>query len=67
MVRPTSQATDYTHGWHEGRNPNVYFDTVDYLAHCDDVAAAGVNPLQHDEALPGRPRSVSGLRHAEMP
>ena len=34
-------------GWHEGRNPNRYFDTAGYLARYTDVAAAGVNPLQH--------------------
>ena len=56
-----------TFGWHEGRNPNAFFDTAGYLAHYADVAAAGVNPLQHYEAvrLAGRPRSVSRLRHAQ--
>ena len=34
-------------GWHEGRNPNQYFDTNFYLAQNPDVAAAGVNPLEH--------------------
>ena len=31
-------------GWHEGRNPNAWFDTSGYLAHYTDVAAAGVEP-----------------------
>jgi len=34
-------------GWHEGRNPNAFFDTAGYLAHFADVAAANVNPLEH--------------------
>ena len=38
-------------GWHEGRNPNAYFDTAGYLSHYTDVAAAGVNPLQHYEPV----------------
>jgi hypothetical protein len=51
VVRATSQATDdNTYGWHEGRNPNAYFDTAGHLAHYADVAAPGVNPLQHDDA-----------------
>jgi hypothetical protein len=36
-----------TTGWHEGRNPNAYFDVQGYLAENPDVAAAGVNPLDH--------------------
>ena len=36
-------------GWHEGRNPNAWFDTAGYLAHYADVAAAGINPLDHYE------------------
>jgi VCBS repeat-containing protein len=34
-------------GWHEGRNPNPYFNTNSYLSQNPDVAAAGVNPLTH--------------------
>ena len=34
-------------GWHEGRDPNAYFDTAGYLAHYTDVAAAGIDPLLH--------------------
>ena len=34
-------------GWHEGRNPNAFFDTNGYLSTYSDVKAAGVNPLQH--------------------
>ncbi|MEZ0054835.1 VCBS repeat-containing protein [Bradyrhizobium elkanii] len=41
-------ATHYAQsGWHEGRNPNQYFDTNYYLANNPDVAAAGIDPLQH--------------------
>jgi VCBS repeat-containing protein len=36
-----------TNGWHEGRNPNPYFDTNYYLNQNPDVRAAGVNPLDH--------------------
>ncbi|WP_246686983.1 hypothetical protein [Mesorhizobium sp. B2-4-19] len=35
------------HGWHEGRNPNPYFNTNGYLAANPDVANAKINPLQH--------------------
>ena len=38
-------------GWQEGRNPNAWFDTAGYLSHYADVAAAGVNPLQHYETV----------------
>ncbi len=34
-------------GWHEGRNPNPYFNTNYYLRNNPDVFAAGINPLQH--------------------
>jgi hypothetical protein len=34
-------------GWHEGRDPNAFFDTNGYLATYADVKAAGVNPLEH--------------------
>jgi len=34
-------------GWHEGRDPSAGFDTTGYLAANPDVAAAGVNPLDH--------------------
>jgi subtilisin-like proprotein convertase family protein len=34
-------------GWHEGRNPNAFFDTNGYLSTYIDVKVAGVNPLQH--------------------
>ena len=37
-----------THGWREGRNPNALFDTHGYLTAYGDVAAANVNPLDHD-------------------
>ncbi|MFC0407627.1 hypothetical protein [Roseomonas elaeocarpi] len=39
-----------TYGWHEGRDPNAFFDTDAYLAFNRDVAAAGVNPLDHYDA-----------------
>jgi len=32
-------------GWHEGRDPNAFFDTSWYLATNSDVRASGVNPL----------------------
>jgi VCBS repeat-containing protein len=34
-------------GWHEGRNPDPYFNTNAYLSQNPDVAAAGINPLAH--------------------
>lgn len=37
----------FSHGWKEGRDPNVLFDTSWYLQRNPDVAAAGVNPLAH--------------------
>jgi serralysin len=37
----------HQHGWHEGRDPSVSFDTGDYLAHYPDVAASGADPLIH--------------------
>ena len=36
-----------TFGWHEGRDPNAWFDTKGYLEVYADVAAAGANPLTH--------------------
>jgi hypothetical protein len=35
------------YGWHEGRNPDPYFNTNYYLSQNPDVAAAGINPLNH--------------------
>jgi hypothetical protein len=35
------------YGWHEGRNPDPYFNTNYYLSQNPDVAAAGINPLTH--------------------
>jgi Ca2+-binding RTX toxin-like protein len=37
----------HQHGWREGRDPSAYFDTTLYLIHNPDVAAAGVDPLEH--------------------
>ena len=34
-------------GWKEGRDPSASFDTLKYLANYTDIAAAGVNPLDH--------------------
>ena len=34
-------------GWIEGRNPNPYFNVVDYLRQHRDVASANMNPLVH--------------------
>ena len=31
----------------EGRDPNAWFDTAGYLPRYADVAASGVNPLEH--------------------
>jgi hypothetical protein len=36
-----------TNGWHEGRNPNAYFDVNGYLSAYPDVHAAGIDPLGH--------------------
>ena len=36
-----------TYGWHEGRNPNAFFDVNKYLAANPDVKAAGIDPLMH--------------------
>ncbi|MGV1766955.1 M10 family metallopeptidase [Rhizobium rhizogenes] len=35
------------YGWREGRDPNKFFNTSEYLAKYHDVAAAGINPLLH--------------------
>ncbi|UHC14278.1 hypothetical protein LRS73_17090 [Methylobacterium currus] len=34
-------------GWRGGRNPNAYFDTKGDLAANPDLAAAGIDPLEH--------------------
>jgi hypothetical protein len=34
-------------GWHEGRDPSAWFDTRLYLVNNPDVAAAGIDPLDH--------------------
>ena len=36
-----------TFGWHEGRNPDAFFQTAVYLSANPDVKASGVNPLTH--------------------
>lgn len=36
-----------TFGWHEGRDPNAFFDVKGYLSAYADVKAAGIDPLQH--------------------
>ena len=36
-----------TFGFKEGRDPSGDFDTHAYLAANPDVAAAGINPLEH--------------------
>ncbi|RTZ43180.1 hypothetical protein EKL30_09855 [Candidimonas sp. SYP-B2681] len=38
-----------TSGWHEGRNPNGWFDTSWYMQQNADVAAAKINPFSHFE------------------
>ncbi len=45
----SAEAHYHANGWHEGRNPDAYFNTDYYLAHNRDVQAAGVDPLQHFE------------------
>lgn len=35
------------YGWHEGRNPNAYFNTGEYLTQNQDVAEAKIDPLAH--------------------
>ncbi|MCW6511630.1 trypsin-like serine peptidase [Lichenifustis flavocetrariae] len=54
MASGNPDAFAYQHystlGWHEGRNPDAYFNTDYYLAQNPDVAAAGVDPLTHYEA-----------------
>ena len=35
------------HGWKEGRNPNEWFNTREYLEKNPDVARAGINPFVH--------------------
>ena len=46
---PASNALEHYNafGWHEGRDPNAFFDTSGYLAVNKDVAASGMNPLDH--------------------
>ncbi|WP_156347148.1 RHS repeat domain-containing protein, partial [Sphingomonas sp. Leaf33] len=34
-------------GWRERRNPNAFFNTAYYLDANGDIAAAGINPLDH--------------------
>lgn len=34
-------------GWREGRNPNAFFDTTDYLLRNADVSDADINPFYH--------------------
>jgi hypothetical protein len=36
-----------TFGWHEGRDPNAFFDTAFYLNANTDVKLAGIDPLGH--------------------
>lgn len=35
------------HGWREGRDPSQFFSTSRYLEIYPDVAASGMNPLEH--------------------
>ena len=46
---PTAFAYQHyeTFGWHEGRDPNAYFDVSWYLSTYADVAKAGMDPLTH--------------------
>ena len=38
-------------GWLEGRNPNAWFSTRDYLDANPDVKAAGIDPLLHFQTI----------------
>lgn len=42
---PLSHYVKY--GWHEGRNPNSWFNTKAYLFYNADIAKSKVNPLSH--------------------
>ncbi|WP_244479687.1 hypothetical protein [Methylobacterium sp. Leaf111] len=44
-IDPETHYAQY--GWHEGRDPNLFFDTQGYLNAYKDVAAAAINPLEH--------------------
>ena len=46
---PTAFAYQHyeTYGWHEGRDPNAYFDVSWYLSTYADVAKAGMDPLTY--------------------
>lgn len=44
-IDPAQHFTAY--GWHDGRNPDAFFDIAFYLARNPDVAAAGIDPLLH--------------------
>ena len=48
-------------GWQEGRDPSGDFDTTLYLINNPDVAAAGIDPLEHYLAVRHR-RGPLGLR-----
>jgi serralysin len=53
-------------GWREGRDPSASFDTLGYLAANPDVAAAGVNPLDHylqSGIYEGRTAANDGVWH----
>ncbi len=65
-------------GWHERRNPNIYFDVGWYLATNPEIARRSINPLAHyileGEAAGRRPvvyfdpiwyRDKYGVPHAE--
>jgi serralysin len=45
--RADAEAHFEQYGWHEGRDPNAWFDTSGYLDANPDVKAAGINPLTH--------------------
>jgi large repetitive protein len=38
-------------GWHEGRNPNAFFNTNFYLSIYQDVRALGINPLVNYDTI----------------
>ncbi|HEY0418425.1 MAG TPA: hypothetical protein VGC80_02795, partial [Acetobacteraceae bacterium] len=37
----------HEHGWRQGLNPNIWFDTRYYLTQYPDIAAAGIDPFHH--------------------
>ena len=49
MSTPTRTTTRF--GWHEGRDPNAFFSTVDLSVGQSGREGAGVNPLTHFDQI----------------